>query len=87
VKGKETKATKGRLQCQCQAIRHALYSNCTACGKVICEQVCYISDLYADLSVVAAHSVGLNRKEKDHASSVVVMLAKNQLRYPTILST
>lgn len=30
------KAT-GRRQCNCMAVEHALVTNCTACGKIVCE--------------------------------------------------
>jgi hypothetical protein len=28
----------GRAPCHCQATTHALFTNCTACGKIVCEQ-------------------------------------------------
>eukprot|EP00466_Bigelowiella_natans_P003641 jgi/Bigna1/73340/fgenesh1_pg.23_\ len=29
---------KQRVKCQCLATRHALFSNCTVCGRIVCEK-------------------------------------------------
>ena len=29
---------EGRRSCNCQATKHDLINNCTACGKVVCKQ-------------------------------------------------
>jgi len=36
VKNKTTK-TRNREQCDCQARDHPLFTNCTACGRIMCE--------------------------------------------------
>lgn len=36
--GNEQKAKKNRRECGCMATRHALFANCTACGRVACEK-------------------------------------------------
>jgi hypothetical protein len=35
-KGGTSETTRKRVECNCQAVDHALVANCTACGKIVC---------------------------------------------------
>ena len=55
----------GRHECECQAVKHGLVSNCLGCGRIVCSQEGSGSCLFCgSLVVTREEQVVLDRKSK-----------------------